>query len=950
MSEATITTLKIEITSDSKSADNSLESLIKRLEKLESICNGTNNAQKKANEANSKYAERLSAVNKVLNKVSSSMKVFAAKCGEWFNESNEYVEALNLFEVTMGKGAEQAKRYADELQNLMGIDIQEWMNYQGSFNQLLEGYGLDNNISNEMSQQLTQIAYDLSSLWNVDVDTAFKKVQSGMSGQIKGLKIWGINLSVAQLKETALAHGIELSTSKMTEAQKATLRYITLMEKTTNVQGDLARTIATPANAMRILSAQTTQAKRALGNIVSVLVVNFIPVMQVVVTQLRDAANWLAEFMGYELPDIDYTGLDFSSSYADELDESLSDATDSAKKLKKTLLGFDEINILNSPTDSTSAVLGGGLPSDLGLDLSQYSYDFTQGLNGLDTGELEQILAKITAIVSGALLAVGAILLFSGANIPLGLGLMAIGAIGLAAVIVPNWNAMDNSLRNTLATITGMLGGFLLALGVVLICTGHPAIGIGLLIAGVASLATSLALDWNSTSDRVSTVLSTITGIVSGALLAVGAILAISGANLPLGIALIATGAITLVTALVLNWETVSDNVKGVLATITLAVSLSALAVGAILAFTNANLGLGIALMALSAASLASSVVLDWNNIPTKTKNIIATITTIVGGALLALGAILTFCCSLSTPLGISLMIAGAASLATSVALNWNSSKDKVVSIIQTLTTILGAALLVLGAFLVFTWVNVPLGIALLVAGAASLAVAISLNWDSVKNKVKTVLSSILSIVSGAAVALGVILCLTGGGLPLGIAMIKLGLQGVQKAEQIDSNPVTKWIKSVCNGAIDLVEKAVNKCVGLINSFGFTWDVPEWLQSALGFKSIKVGFSVPEVSIPRLATGGFPDKGGLFIAHESGPELVGTIGNRSAVVNNDQIVASVEGGVYRGMRDALAENGNASNGDNRPIYIIIDGNDINKGFVKWHNDEVKVNGRSPLNV
>ena len=225
--------LQIEIGTESQSATSGLEKLTETLNKLDRIANGSNG----------------------LNKVQASLSGFTRGLrqtfrimGSWFKESNDYVEALNLFEVSMDDASDAALEYAQRVQDLMGIDIQDWLEAQGSFNQLLEGYGLAEDKAAQMSKQLTQLGYDLSSLWNVDVDTAMKRLQSGMSGQIKGLKAWGINLSVAQLRETALAHGIELSTAKMTEAQKATLRYITLMEKTTNVQGDLARTLITPAN------------------------------------------------------------------------------------------------------------------------------------------------------------------------------------------------------------------------------------------------------------------------------------------------------------------------------------------------------------------------------------------------------------------------------------------------------------------------------------------------------------------------------------------------------------------------------------------------------------------------------------------------------------------------------------------------------------------------------
>lgn len=894
MSETTITTLKLEITSDTKSAVNPLEQLIGRLEKLEKVCNGTSKAQDKVSETATKYAERLNAVKNVLNKASNFMKKFTARCGEWFNESNKYVEALNLFEVTMGSGAEQAKRYAGELQNLMGIDIQEWMNYQGSFNQLFEGYGLDNKISNEMSQQLTQIAYDLSSLWNVDVDTAFKKVQSGMSGQIKGLKVWGINLSVAQLKETALAHGIELSTSKMTEAQKATLRYITLMEKTANVQGDLARTIVTPANAMRILEAQTNQAKRALGNIVSVLVTRFIPYMQVAVKWLTEGANKVAALMGYELPEIDYSELDFASSYADDLDESLSDATDSAKKLKKTLLGFDELNVLNSSADASSNILGGGLPSDLGLDLSKYSYDFTQGLTGFDTAAIEEALRKIEIIVSGALLAVGAVLTFTGANIPLGIALMVVGAV---------------------------------------------------------SLATSFAIDWNSTNNKVGTVLSVLTGIVGGASLALGALLALTGIATGLGIALIAVGAVTLATSVALNWYSTSDKVNEIIDIITVSISSAMLVIGMILLLTGSNIGLGVALIASGALTLASEIAVDWNTMSSQMQSVITTITSIVSGALLVIGMTLTVLGHY--PLGIALLVVGSVGLAATLVLNWDTLKNDLGATIQIIAGVVGGALLVIGAVLAFSGVGIPLGISLMLAGAASLAVSISLNWDSVKSKINKIVGDILAILSAASAVVGILLCFTGVGVPLGIALLYGAYKGTQKASSMSSDGVVKKVKDMINSISSVIEQGVNWIISKLNGLSFDIDLPYAVMKALGFSgdSVHIGFDLSPISIPKLASGGVVNAGQAFIAREKGPELVGNIGGgRTGVMNNDQIVESVSGGVYRAVRDAMSESGGEASIAPINIILTLDGETVYKNTVKRHNDEVKYSGVSPFAI
>lgn len=890
MPEATIDTLQIEVKGDAKSGYDAIDNLIKRLEKLEKIIDKVSKTESKLDSVSKKASSGFDKFASSLRKVERVLNVVTDKCAEWFNESNSYTEALNLFEVTMGKGADAAKEYADKLQNLMGIDVKEWMNYQGSFNQLLTGYGMGEDVSNQMSQQLTQIVYDLSSLWNVDVQTAFQKVQSGMSGQIKGLKVWGINLSVAQLKETALAHGIELSTSKMTEAQKATLRYITIMEKTQNVQGDLARTIVTPANAMRILNAQITQMKRALGNIVSVLVVNFIPVLQVVVNWLTATAQRVAELLGFQFPEIDYSGLDMASSFADDLTDGLDESNNNAKKLKKTLMGFDELNVLNAPKDTTStSVLGGGLPADLGLDLSKYGYDFTAGLEGIDTTKIESVLRKIEIIASGFLLALGVILVLTG-HLPVGIALIIAGVAGLVTAVAINWGSMDQSVIGTLTTITGVIGGFLLVLGAILTFSGAAVpLGIALMVAGAVSLATAFTLDWKFAEDKVGSTLGIIVSIVSGAALALGILFIIMGVSIPLGIAFLVVGAIGLVSQLALNWDYTSDKVKEIVEIITVAVSSAMLAIGMILLLTGGNVALGVALIAAGALTLASEIAVNWNTMSDKMKGVITTITSIVSGALLAIGMTLTVLGHY--PLGIALLAAGAIGLIASVALNWDTLKNDLSTTIRLISGAVGGALLVVGAILAFSGVALPLGIGLMLAGAGSLLVG--------------------------------------------------------SAMKVDWNAVPNQIRKVMNGVISWVEKGINKVISLINSFSFSWDVPEWLQNVVGFSKFEVGFALSKVSIPRLANGGVVDEGQAFIARERGPELVGNVGSKTAVMNNDQIVESVSNGVYRAMKEAMSEN--AEDGQTE-INVYVGGELAYRDFVKRHNAEVNVKGYSPLKI
>ncbi len=914
----TIDELNIQIASDSSRATRALTSLIKKLDKLKSSLTGTNvsnititnsfnkvtNSTNKATTATNKYDNATKKTSKSTRSFSDSLAYNITKfrtlfgvfrsvadvMGEWFNESNDYIETLNLFNVTMGGAAESAKAYADEVSKAMGIDPAEWMQNQGVFKNLVSGFGVAEEASNTMSQNLTQLSYDMASFFNTDVETAFDKLSSAMSGQVKGLREFGIDTTVASLQEYALARGIDKSVRSMTQAEKSMLRYNYIMEKSTIMQGDMARTLVTPANALRVFSAQLTQAKRALGNIVSVIVARFIPYVQVMVEVIADAANAIANWLGFELPKIDYSGLDaggFAEDFEDA-EDSLNGMPGAIKKIKKQLMGFDELNILSSPDADSGASGGAGASGGGALDMKPLEYDFMSGLD-IDTAALKEkiktTLSEISAIVSGFALAIGTILAVTGANVPLGVGLMAAGALGLGVEIAVNWETMNTQLAETLSLVTGTVGGFALAVGAILAFSGaNVPLGIALMVAGAAGLATSLAIDWTKTEEPIKNTLATLEGLVGGAFLGLGAMLAFSGANIPLGIAFLAAGAVSVMAAMALNWDSTNSKVKGV----------------------------------------------------------IADITTAVGGAAFVLGALLAFT-GVSIPLGIAFMLAGAISIATGVALNWNATSDKVKSVVKDITAIVGGALLGLGAILTFSGANLSLGIGLMVAGAISLATSIGLNWKKSTNFIRKTVAEILGILAPAMLVIGAILAFSGANIPLGIALMIAGIGSTVASAKMDSNPISNFCKSVVNTILGLINKLIDGINELVH-IDF-----DGLEIA-GVEVIpEMNFSLFKIpKIPLLAEGGIVDAGQMFIAREAGPELVGSIGRKTAVANNDQIISGIESGVYRAMMAANS----ANSGGTQTIRIIneIDGDVVGEKVIQYHNGRVIQTGVSPLLV
>lgn len=861
-----------------------------KIQKLITSTEKYNASARKATSTTGKFTSGLKALN--VAAVAITFRKIGHFIAQAVTESNKYQEDLNLFTVALGQYAAEAQNYAEKVSDVMGIDPAQWLRNQGVFNTLLTGFGDTAERAQLMSQNLTQLGYDISSFFNISIEDAMQKLQSGISGELEPLRRLGYDLSQARLEQTALNLGIKESVANMTQAEKAELRYYAIMTQVTTAQGDMARTLEAPANQLRILQAQLTQAARAIGNIFIPALNAILPYAIAVVQVIREIANALANLAGFKLTEVDYSGVNSAAVGAGSLADNLDDAAGAAKKLKQYTAGFDELNVFAPNTGSGSGAGAGGAG---GFDFDLPTYDFLGDAVQTRIGEIkkmiEDTLAEITTIVSGFMLAVGAILVVTGVNIPLGVGLMAAGAVGLAATVGLNWTAMSSELASTLALITGVVGGFLLALGAIMAFSGaNLPLGIALMALGGASLVSAAVINWHNSDQHLTDALTTLTGVLAGASLAVGAMLAFTGVATGLGIALMAVGAVTLVSAAALNWNSIPDALASPLSRVGLLVSGATLALGAILAFSGC-MPLGIALMAIGATSLVSVMALNWNGLSDEIQNVIAIITTVVSVAFLAIGAALAFS-GANIPLGLALLAAGAVTMGTAIMPNWNDLSDNVQQKISMITTVVGGALLAVGAILALSGVALPLGLGLMAAGALSLGAVATLNWDFVVNSIKKVVSVITGILSGALIVLGVLLCLSGAGVGLGLAVLAAGLSLSYAAWTLDDNPITRFVRQMANSIIGLVN-------GVIDAINDMFHIQFNGLSVMGITLIPA-FDIRLVDIPHIPffeDGGFPNEGQLFIAREAGAEMVGAMGRRTAVANNDQIVEGISAGV-----------------------------------------------------
>lgn len=308
----------------------------------------------------------------------------------------------------------------------------------------------------------------------------------------------------------------------------------------------------------------------------------------------------------------------------------------------------------------------------------------------------------------------------------------------------------------------------------------------------------------------------------------------------------------------------------------------------------------------------------------------------------MAIGALLAFT-GANIPLGIGLLAIGALTMGTAIVTpNWETLPSSVQNVISIITGVVGVGLLAVGAILAFSATNIPLGLGLMAAGALALGSAVALNWDTVVNAIKKTVSVISGILSGALIVLGTLLLLSGAGAGLGLAVLAAGLGLSYAAWKMDDNPITRFVRKMANSVIGIINTVIDAINELFH---------------ISFKGLKIfgeeiipAFDVKLVNlrhIPTFANGGFPDQGELFIAREAGAEMVGAIGRRTAVANNDQIVegiASANEGVITAIY-AISQQ-IISTIENNSGDVYMDGDKVGEKVTSYQNRKNRMYGKT----
>lgn len=536
-----------------------------------------------------------------------SLRAIATYLGNAVAKFNDFYEATDLFHNAMGDLSGEADTLISKMQSLLGVDPTKAMTYMATIQSLGTSFGLASDKAYALSKNLTQLAYDEGSYWNKDVAETFTAMSSAISGEIEPIRRLGVDLSQARLQQELLALGFNKQVSSLSQADKAVLRYIAIMKQTTNIQGNLAQTIQSPANQIKILKAQLDMLAKSVGSLLYPALKSILPPLIAAVQLIREFVGWVAKLMGVKVTFTDFSkgvgsGASSIGDVGDAMDKTAGSTKKAAKALKDYTMGFDELNIIDPTQGSSGAGSGASAGNILGdVDLSgydmfkQYNEEFAKQIDAIKQ-KIKNLLPLI-ATVATALAAwkltnlitdiVDAIAKMNALkSIILGLGVFTVGIVleitGIKDAIENGVNG-KNFAEIVLGALIGTTGAAILGKGIaqfIVTGFGNTAVGAAIKAAGgstagaiigaaVGGVVTGIPMFVTGVYDAVKNGLNTLNGILIplGSTMAgagIGAIIGSLGGPIGAGIGaligLIVGGLTDAGIAIYQNWDKITES------------------------------------------------------------------------------------------------------------------------------------------------------------------------------------------------------------------------------------------------------------------------------------------------------------------------------------------------------------------------------------------------------
>lgn len=459
-----------------------------------------------------------------------SLKAIADYLGNAVAKFNDFYEATDLFHNAMGNLSGEADTLISKMQGLLGVDPTKAMTYMATIQSLGTSFGLTSDKAYILSKNLTQLAYDEGSYWNKDVAETFTAMSSAISGEIEPIRRLGVDLSQARLQQELLALGFNKQVSSLSQADKAVLRYIAIMKQTANVQGNLAQTIQSPANQIKILKAQLDMLAKSVGSLLYPALKSILPPLIAAVQLIREFVEWVAKLMGVKVVFTDFTkSADSVGGIGDAMDDTADSTKKAAKALKDYTMGFDELNIID-PTQGSSGSGSGASAGNILGDVDLSGYDMFKDYVGNTVDAIKKKFEEwkdIIAVIGAMLAALGIAKLLTDIGDAISkLGLFQKIALSIATILIEaklvfdfskGYASTGNPIDLVGEILSAAFGSFILWKAI-----GADGITLGMGVAFVASLAgltyalASGKANANDASVWIQSVLTTTFGSIAG--------------------------------------------------------------------------------------------------------------------------------------------------------------------------------------------------------------------------------------------------------------------------------------------------------------------------------------------------------------------------------------------------------------------------------------------------
>lgn len=809
---------------------------------------------------------------------------------DFMYDASEWEGIMYRFGRAFGDAAQESYKWIKRLNDEMQINTQQFMQYSSIYGTMLKGYGVATEDAAKMAMNYTELTYDIWAGYN-DIYKSFEDaaiaVRSAIAGEVEPIRKAGFTIVDSQLKITAANYGIAYSSQKASEELKSYLRYLTMVDqaKAQDLIGTYSKEMTTAEGLMRTLRQQITSLSQAFGAFLLPALVKVLPYVQAFVELIGEAIASLAALFGVEIQPVDFSkSFNAGAAGAESMADGLQDAAGAAKKLKQYTAGFDELNVFAPSTGSASgSAASGGYAGMFDID-KLWDESIFENINS-QVDELKEKLKPVLKLVG----AIGAAFLAWRIGASLVASVTAVKTVLAAIAGSKVVQAILPKLAGTLAAIAlqfnvagGGVKGFLSVLGLIA-KTAAPALAVLTVIVSTLKVlvkrwdeiktAVGNALGKLGVSERLKTLnekldqlgakLGWVNGFWNGLKATISALMdfigevvitVIGGTLIGVfnGLVSILDGVTTAVTGVVDIFRSLGQFLKGVFTGDIELVkkSFDTLATGITEVFSGVFGGIVSGLTSFITGVITGISELGMTLLGDLIPNLVMGITTFFS----------TLCTN------ISLFFSNAW---TEICTLWVTAGDwfsvNVITPVSTFFSNLGTNI---SNYFTASWTKIK----------TQWAVVTTWFQTTIITPMQAAFDSMCTAVGGFFTALWE-----------KITGVFAGAGAWFQTNVVDA--ITFGFRYLVNGAIGLIEGMLN---GIVQALNWVISKVNSVLSVFGRNGIEY---LSEVKIDRLADGGFVDEGQLFIAREAGAEMVGAMGRRTAVANNDQIVEGISAGV-----------------------------------------------------